>query len=65
MQSGQTRYRGQFELGHGLIPLWNYCTHRRKFVHWGLSKVASRISWESLDEDLRVHLHAYAVRPAL
>ena len=63
MQSGQTGYRGKLELGHGLIPLWNYCTHRNKLIHWGLSKVASRISWETLDEDLRMHLRAHAMRP--
>jgi hypothetical protein len=65
MQSGQTGYRAKFELGHRLIPLWSYCTHRNKLVQWALSKIASRISWETLDEDLRVHLRAHAVRPSL
>jgi uncharacterized protein len=64
MHSGQTGYRGKLELGHRLIPLWNYCTHRSKLVHWALSKVASRISWETLDKDLRTHLRAHARRPS-
>ena len=65
MQSGQTGYGGKLELGHGLIPLWNYCTHRNRLIHWALSKVASRISWETLDEDLCMHLRAHPMRPPL
>jgi hypothetical protein len=65
MHSGRTGYRRKFELAHELIPLWNYRTHRRKLINLGLSKVGSQISWETLDEDLRMHLRAPAMRRSL
>ncbi len=53
MQSGQTGYRVKLDLGHELVPLTNYCTHRNRLLHAVFAAVAARITWTSLDEDLR------------
>ena len=58
--SGQTGYAAKLELGHELVPLWNYCHHANRLVNWVLSLVASRIRMESLDDQLRIHLAAHA-----
>jgi GNAT acetyltransferase-like protein len=59
MQSGQTGYRAKLDLGHELFPLWNYCCHRNRIINRVFAKVASGISWETLDDDLRGHLDAH------
>jgi len=56
--SGQTGYAAKFDLGHELVPLWNYCHHANHLVNWALSRAASRIRWESLDDQLRIHFEA-------
>jgi len=56
--SGQTGYAAKFELGHQLVPLWNYCHHANRLINWVLSLVAPRIRMESLDDQLRTHLEA-------
>lgn len=56
--SGQTGYEAKLELGHQLVPLWNYCHHANRLMNWVLSLVASRIRMESLDDQLRIHLEA-------
>jgi hypothetical protein len=56
--SGQTGYAAKLDLGHQLVPLWNYCHHSNRLMNWVLSRVASRIRVESLDEQLRVHFEA-------
>jgi hypothetical protein len=53
IQSGQTGYRVKLDLGHELVPLTNYCKHRNRLVHRVFAAVSSRISWASLDDDLR------------
>jgi GNAT acetyltransferase-like protein len=57
--SGQTGYAAKLELGHQLVPLWNYCHHANRLMNWVLSRVASRIRVESLDDQLRIHLEAH------
>src|SRR4029077_15768938 len=57
-QSGQTGYASKLDLGHQLVPLWNYCHHANRIMNWVLSRVASRIRVESLDDHLRVHFEA-------
>jgi uncharacterized protein len=59
MQSGQTGYRAKLDIGHELIPLWNYCQHRNRLINRVFAIVASGISWETLDDDLRGHLDAH------
>jgi hypothetical protein len=59
MQSGQTGYMAKLESGHTLVPLWNYCEHRNAAVNWMFRKVAGRITWHTLDEQLREWLSAY------
>ncbi len=51
-QSGQTGYRAKLDLGHTLIPLYNYCRHRNPLLHRLFAHVARRISWATLDTDL-------------
>ncbi len=51
-QSGQTGYRAKLDLGHDLVPLYNYCRHRNPVVHRLFAYVARSISWATLDEDL-------------
>ncbi len=53
IQSGQTGYGVKMDLGHELVPLTNYCKHRNRLVHHVFAAVSSRISWASLDDDLR------------
>ncbi len=57
--SGQTGYAAKLDLGHQLVPLWNYCHHANRLVNWTLARAASRIHWESLDDQLRVHHDAH------
>jgi uncharacterized protein len=57
--SGQTGYSSKLDLGHRLVPLWNYCHHANRLVNWALSRAASRIRWADLDTQLRVHFDAH------
>lgn len=59
MQSGQTGYMAKLELGHELVPLWNYCEHRNPIVNWIYRQVAGRITWDALDDQLREWLTAH------
>jgi len=59
MQSGQTGYMAKLESGHALVPLWNYCEHRNPAVNWIFRKVATRITWHTLDDQLREWLIAH------
>jgi len=53
IQSGQTGYGVKLDLGHELVPLTNYCRHRSPLVHRLYAAVAARITWASLDDELR------------
>ncbi|MEO8739621.1 MAG: hypothetical protein ABI537_07965 [Casimicrobiaceae bacterium] len=59
MQSGQTGYMAKLDLGHTLIPLWNYCEHRNPAVNWMYRRIASEIGWDALDSQLREYLKAH------
>jgi predicted N-acyltransferase len=52
LQSGQTGYRAKLDLGHELIPLFNYCCHQNPVLHYVFASIARNISWQTLDEDL-------------
>jgi hypothetical protein len=67
MQSGQTGYMAKIESGHTLVPLWNYCEHRNPPVNAILRKMARRITWETLDDQLREWLiaHPQALPPPM
>ena len=60
MQSGQTGYMAKLDMGHNLIPLWNYCEHRNLAVNWIYRRVASGISWDTLDAQLGEYLKAHS-----
>ncbi len=62
IQSGQTGYRAKFDLGHGLVPLWNVFRHENWLVHFIFRVIGRRISWASLDADLATHLRAHPTR---
>ncbi len=65
LQSGQTGYAPKIELGHALLPLTNYCTHRNRLIHWIYARVARSVNWDTLDQDLAIYLKAYPEeRPA-
>lgn len=53
IQSGQTGYRPKLEMDHVLTPLTNYCRNFNPLANWVFAKVARRITWESLDQDLK------------
>jgi hypothetical protein len=59
LQSGQTGYRFKLDTGNKLIPLFNYCQNRNSIINFVYSKVASSISWTSLDKDLEIYLKAH------
>lgn len=59
MQSGQTGYMPKLESGHTLVPLWNYCAHRRTAVNRILRRAVRRITWGTLDDQLQEWLLAH------
>ena len=58
-QSGQTGYRAKIDVGHSLVPLTNYCRHSNPIVHRIYALVCSKITWTTLDDDLKVFLAAH------
>jgi hypothetical protein len=63
LQSGQTGYAAKLDLGHRLVPLWNYCEVFNRLLQWVYRRVGESISWESLDEQLADYVGAHG-RPA-
>lgn len=59
MQSGQTGYSPKVELGHEMVPLTNYCSHRNPFIHWIFTMGAKTVNWDTLDKDLAEFVKAY------
>jgi hypothetical protein len=59
LQSGQTGYMAKLDIGHALVPLWNYCEHRNSAVNWIYRKGAAGIGWETLDDQLAEYLKAH------
>ncbi len=59
LQSGQTGYRVKIELGHQLIPLFNFARHRLWPVHVVYAQVAKTIGWKTLDPDLARHVESH------
>jgi len=57
--SGQTGYSGKLNLGHVLVPLWNYCEHRNPVVNAAFRRGAAGISWATLDPQLAEYLRAH------
>jgi len=57
--SGQTGYMAKLDLGHGLLPLWNYCEHGNPVVNAVLRWGAAGISWDTLDPQLAEYLAAH------
>ena len=66
LQSGQTGYRAKLDLGHEMIPLYNFCRHANPIVNAIYSRVARDINWATLDEDLAHYygLHGDQGKPA-
>jgi hypothetical protein len=59
IQSGQTGYAPKIELGHDMIALTNYCTHKNKLMNRVFGKLARAVNWETLDADLAEYVKAY------
>ena len=53
IQSGQTGYRAKLDLGHSLVPLYNYCKHLNPLIHRAFQWIAGGITWATLDDDLK------------
>ena len=62
LQSGQTGYRAKLDLGHGLVPLHNLVRHANPLVHALYRAIGGRVTWSTLDGDLRVFLRAHPER---
>jgi hypothetical protein len=61
LQSGQTSYSAKIELGHKLVPLSNFCKHLNPIMNAIYEHVAKSVSWETLDDDLKLYLKKYPV----
>jgi hypothetical protein len=59
LQSGQTSYSAKIELGHKLTPLSNFCKHLNPIMNAIYEHVAKSVSWETLDDDLKLYLKKY------
>jgi predicted N-acyltransferase len=59
LRSGQTAYGAKIDLGHKLVPLYNYCHHRNPLMHKIFKAISKTITWETLDEDLEIYLKAH------
>jgi Acetyltransferase (GNAT) domain len=59
IQSGQTGYRAKLDLGHQLIPLYNFVRHQNKIIHFIYKKIGTQVTWKSLDTDLANYLKAH------
>jgi uncharacterized protein len=65
LQSGQTGYMAKIDMGHSLVPLWNYCEHRNPLANWIYRRIAAGITWDTLDDQLAEYLNAHPEqRPA-
>jgi len=60
LRSGQTGYHAKLDLGHELIPLYNFARNRSGLMHLIYAAVGRSISWSSLDADLKVYVEARA-----
>ena len=45
--------------GHALVPLNNFCLHRNSIMHAIFRLVGTRITWQSLDPELKVAIEAH------
>ena len=58
IQSGQTDYAPKIQVGHRLVPLFNYGAHRSRLIHTIARYCARQIDWTTLDDDLARFLRA-------
>ena len=58
--SGQSAYVAKIQLGHELVPLFNYIWHRNPFMHAIYRSVGQRLGWAMLDEGLAPFLKVHA-----
>jgi hypothetical protein len=56
--SGPNSYAAKIQLGHDLIPLFNYIWHRNPLIHLIYRSIAQTLSWAKLDEGLALVLKA-------
>ncbi len=62
LHSGQTGYSAKLDLGHELVPLYNYCEHRSRLINAVLRWAARSTSWASLDPALADFVRAHPAR---
>jgi hypothetical protein len=65
ISSGQTSYRPKLDLGHELVPLWNFSKHFSPLLHRLYAAVGRRVTLETLDADLKTALPARRARGRL
>ena len=58
LRSGQTGYHAKFDLGHELVPLYNFARNTNALLNPIYSAVGRTITWSSLDPDLKAHVAA-------
>lgn len=61
--SGQGTYASKIELGHGLIPLYNYFEHRSPPLQRIFAGLARKVTWSRLDGDLNAYMTAHPETP--
>ncbi|HEX9446037.1 MAG TPA: GNAT family N-acetyltransferase, partial [Candidatus Binatia bacterium] len=61
--SGQGTYASKLELGHGLIPLYNYFEHQSPLLHRLFARLARSLTWSRLDGDLKAYAAAHPETP--
>jgi len=57
-QSGQTGYHAKVDLGHKLVPQYNFCFHRNPLVNFVFKTIGTRSTWSDLDSDLKLYSKA-------
>ena len=57
--SGQTGYMAKLDMGHELVPLWNYCEHEGALPGAVFRRVAAGIRWDTLDPQLAEYFRAH------
>jgi hypothetical protein len=62
LQSGQTGYCAKLDLGHDLVPLFNYCEHSNPLVNLMIGRATKETTWQSLDRSLDAHVRAMGLR---
>lgn len=59
IQSGQNTYRAKIEIGHELVPIFDYLRHRNFLIHVISRWIVRSLDWAKLDGELALYLKAH------